>query len=106
MANGLLEGYDPPASRYDEMRESSSTPRAHWRGFLEHLDAMPPEALRVRSQFVHDAIASDGVTYNVYADPQGASRPWELDLLPLILPGSEWREIAAAVAQRARLLDA
>ena len=59
-----------------------------------------------RSRFVQEAIASDGVTYNVYADPKGASRPWELDLLPLILPADEWRAIAAAVAQRARLLDA
>ena len=33
----------------------------------------------------------NGVTYNVYADPQGADRPWELDLLPLILPQEEWQ---------------
>src|SRR5262245_1429941 len=106
MADGWLERYEPPASRYDEMLDGPQAPREHWRGFLEHLNALSPETLKLRSQFVHDAIASDGVTYNVYADPKGASRPWELDLLPLILPGDQWREIAAAVAQRARLLDA
>jgi uncharacterized circularly permuted ATP-grasp superfamily protein len=37
--------------------------------------------------------------------PRGAGRPWSLDLLPLILPADEWRGIATAIAQRARLLD-
>ena len=41
----------------------------------------------------------------MYADPKGATRPWELDLLPLILPADEWQVISSAVAQRARLLN-
>ncbi len=51
-------------------------------------------------------IVENGVTYNVYADPQGADRPWALDPLPLILPAEEWQAIEAGVAQRARLLNA
>lgn len=31
--------------------------------------------------------------------------PWSIDLLPLILPENEWRQIAEGMAQRARLLD-
>ncbi|HVM69913.1 MAG TPA: circularly permuted type 2 ATP-grasp protein, partial [Gaiellaceae bacterium] len=81
-------------------------PRPHWQALLAHVGKLSPATLDRRAQFVHDAIASDGVSYNVYADPKGASRPWELDLLPLILPAEEWSAIAAGVAQRARLLDA
>jgi uncharacterized circularly permuted ATP-grasp superfamily protein/uncharacterized alpha-E superfamily protein len=114
MTNGLLGHYERSDSRYDEMVDAhgadgahgTGAPRAHWAGFLRHLEAMPPAALLRASEFVHDAIASDGVTYNVYADPKGVSRPWELDLLPFILPAAEWRLIEAGVAQRARLLDA
>ena len=102
----LLSDYVPSASRYDEMVDDILIPRPHWRGFLSHLATLPMETMLGRSRFVQDAIASDGVTYNVYADPKGTSRPWELDLLPLILPEDEWRSIAAAVSQRARLLDA
>lgn len=47
----------------------------------------------------------NGVTYNVYADPDGADRPWELDLLPNLIPADEWQQIAAGVAQRATLLN-
>jgi uncharacterized circularly permuted ATP-grasp superfamily protein/uncharacterized alpha-E superfamily protein len=106
MAESLLSRYVPSPSRYDEMVDDIEVPRPHWRAFLAHLAALPAESMERRSQFVQDAIASDGVTYNVYADPKGANRPWELDLLPLILPQEEWRQIAAGVAQRARLLDA
>jgi uncharacterized circularly permuted ATP-grasp superfamily protein/uncharacterized alpha-E superfamily protein len=103
---GFLSSYVPPPSRYDEMVDPGRNPRPHWQAFLNHLEALPHETLQQRTQFVHDAIASDGVSYNVYADPKGRSRPWELDLLPLILPNREWQVIATAVAQRARLLNA
>ena len=106
MAESLLSRYEPTASRYDEMVDDILIPRPHWRAFLTHLASLPPETVHQRSQFVNEVIASDGVTYNVYADPKGASRPWELDLLPMILPEEEWRGISAAVAQRARLLNA
>src|SRR6202012_4566119 len=102
----LLSSYAPPPSRYDEMVDGARRPRPHWQAFLSQLAALPTETLRERTQFVHDAIASDGVSYNVYAAPKGASRPWELDLLPLILPANEWQTIATAVSQRARLLNA
>ncbi|CAN5922689.1 circularly permuted type 2 ATP-grasp protein [soil metagenome] len=106
MTRHLLSDYVPSASRYDEMVDDIQIPRPHWRSFLTHLAALPPETMMRRSDFVQEAIVSDGVTYNVYADPKGTSRPWELDLLPLILPVDEWRHISTAVAQRARLLDA
>jgi uncharacterized circularly permuted ATP-grasp superfamily protein/uncharacterized alpha-E superfamily protein len=106
MVDGLLADYRPAESRYDEMLDATRAPRPHWRAFLSQLAELSNETIAVQSRFVHDAIASDGVSYNVYADPEGASRPWDLDLLPLLLPGEEWRAIADAVAQRARLLDA
>ena len=102
----LLSDYAPSPLRYDEMVDDIQIPRAHWRAFLAHLATLPAETMARRSDFLQDALASDGVTYNVYADPKGANRKWELDLLPLILPVEEWKQISAAVAQRAKLLDA
>ncbi|MEZ4306911.1 MAG: transglutaminase family protein [Polyangiaceae bacterium] len=83
-----------------------SSPRPHWRAFFSQLSGMSEETLRDRERFLRQSIAADGVTYNIYADAQGERRPWDLDVLPLILPAAEWSEIAAGVAQRARLLDA
>ncbi|MGE5319785.1 MAG: circularly permuted type 2 ATP-grasp protein, partial [Hyphomicrobiaceae bacterium] len=60
---------------------------------------------RRRLHYVQRQIHENGVTYNVYADPQGADRPWELDVLPLIISAQEWQTIENAIAQRAELLN-
>ena len=102
----LLENYPIEIDRYDEMLTSEGELRPHWRALVDQLQHLTPEMLRRRAREVRDAIAADGVTYNVYADPKGATRPWELDLLPQIIAAEEWQTLSAAVAQRATLLNA
>ena len=80
--------------------------RPHWRKFFDHLDAVAPEDMRQRLEFVDRRIQENGVTYNVYADPSGSDRPWALDPLPLIIAPDEWAKISHAVGQRAKLLNA
>lgn len=106
MPPGLLDTYPFAPARYDEMFVSRGVPRAHWEPFVARLEGLSREALAQRSRFVADAIESDGVTYSVYADPKGLNRPWELDMLPQIISADEWHMLSAAVAQRARLLNA
>src|SRR5450830_855405 len=106
MHQRLLQSYTADADRYDEMLSADGSLRPHWRTLIDQLENLSPEMMRRRAEEVRDAIASDGMTYNVYADPQGINRPWELDLLPQIVAADEWRTLSAAVVQRARLLNA
>src|SRR5215510_10286386 len=93
--------------RYDELNDSQGAMRAHWRPLIERLRADDtPDAVRRSLELTRRLIVENGVTYNVYADPQGADRPWALDPLPFVLPAAEWQAIEAGVAQRARLLNA
>jgi uncharacterized circularly permuted ATP-grasp superfamily protein/uncharacterized alpha-E superfamily protein len=94
------------ATRYDEMADAQGVPRPHWRALLERLGRMDATAARRSIELTRRLIVDNGVTYNVYADPQGADRPWDLDPLPLLVGADEWRGIEAGVAQRATLLDA
>jgi uncharacterized circularly permuted ATP-grasp superfamily protein/uncharacterized alpha-E superfamily protein len=105
MSRELLAEYPQATDRYDELFEAPQTTRAHWRPLIEQLAAWPAERMRERLHSVHDQVRENGVTYNVYADPQGADRPWELDLLPMILPEEEWGRIEAGIVQRATLLN-
>ncbi len=105
MSRELLAEYPHATGRFDELFEAPHTPRAHWRPLIEQLAAWPAERTRERLHSVQDQVRENGVTYNVYADPQGADRPWELDLLPMILPEEEWAGIEAAIVQRATLLN-
>ena len=50
-------------------------------------------------------IRENGVTYNVYGDPRGLDRPWELDPIPLLIARPTPRALEAGLVQRARLLD-
>ena len=68
--------------------------------------AARPAQLVQRQALLARQIQENGVTYNVYADPKGADRPWELDLLPHVIAADEWQHLSAGIAQRARLLNA
>ena len=106
MPRSLLSLYPRKTDRFDEMLTADGELRTAWRSFFEQLDATTPEQMRHRLTYVRRRILENGVTYNVYADPEGADRPWELDPLPLLLAAEEWQGIASAIAQRARLMNA
>ena len=101
----LLSGYSALPGRYDELLATGHRPRPHWEAFLGAMAgrAMPEigDTLSMMEREIHD----NGITYNVYADPKGTDRLWEVDPLPLLLPESEWKAIEAGVAQRAELLN-
>lgn len=106
MSHSLLSSYSRHPLRYDELIGNDGLVRPHWHNLFAHLENSPPELMQERVDFVQRRMQENGVTYNVYADPNGADRPWMLDPLPFILPNAEWKEIEAAVAQRARVINA
>ncbi len=102
----LLADYPRNAAVYHELLDAQGKVRPHWEALLAHLQRCSPAQLDQRQALLARQILENGVTYNVYADPDGTDRPWELDLLPNIIPAEEWQQLAAGVAQRASLLNA
>lgn len=97
--------YAPRPERYDEVFESDGRPRSHWKVLADIVQGTSQEALVQRANTVRRAVEQDGVTYNIYGGPEGTDRPWEVDSLPFVIAADEWRVLATAVEQRARLLD-
>ncbi len=108
----------------EQMLLEHGTIAPHWRQFFEQVagtsralrsgfdsvdDADSIESLRMRlaeaSATVRRRVADNGITYNVYADASSQARPWSLDLLPMIIPESEWHIIERGVLQRVHLLN-
>jgi uncharacterized circularly permuted ATP-grasp superfamily protein/uncharacterized alpha-E superfamily protein len=106
MIDARLETYLSDTRRYDELLDSAGGVRAHWRPLIDALASDGADAVRRGVELARRLIVENGVTYNVYADPQGRDRPWVLDPLPILLTAAEWREIELGVAQRAQLFDA
>src|SRR5205823_5522358 len=102
---GIFAGYPPLPGVYDEMATSPGVPRAHWQKFVGSFEQLGPDELAVRWENGRRIIREHGVTYNVYGDPQGMDRPWELDMVPLLIPADEWQRIEEGLAQRARLFN-
>lgn len=102
----LLDRYPLTPGTYHELLDNSGTVRPHWRRLFDQLQRSTPAQLMQRQALLARQIQENGVTYNVYADPKGADRPWELDLLPHVIDAQEWKQLSTGIAQRARLLNA
>lgn len=88
------------------MCAAPGVPREHWRPLYDSLNATSPRELNARINAAERHLRDSGVTYNVYDDPTGLDRQWEMDMLPLLISPDEWRGLEAGITQRARLFNA
>jgi uncharacterized circularly permuted ATP-grasp superfamily protein/uncharacterized alpha-E superfamily protein len=99
------ERYSPAQGIYDEMSTAAGTFRPHWSAYIASLSDIGREELARRWKTAQQRIRENGVSYNVYGDPLGMDRPWNLDAIPILISPHEWRELEAGLIQRARLLN-
>lgn len=99
-------GYVPALGATDEVFNSNDEVFSHWRGFLDSLDQLGQPELTRRWEEAQHLIRENGVTYNVYGDPRGMERPWQLDPIPLLISSNDAKTLEAGLLQRGRLLEA
>jgi len=98
---GLLAGL------YDEFLGSDGNIRPHWREIAAYFERLGPGEITRRWNHARKILRDNGVAYQVgMPDAEDATRSWELNPIPLRIPGSDWALIEPAVRQRARLLNA
>src|SRR5208283_2743812 len=90
---------------YDETVDPRRQLRPHWQTFEESLNEIGLDEFTLRWRDAQQLIRENGVTYNVYGDPRGMDRPWQLDPIPLLMSPAEWRVLEDGLIQRASLLD-
>ena len=90
---------------YAESSADGVNPRPHWAALMENLRALGPQELAHRWSLAERRIRENGITYNIYGDPQGVNRPWATDVVPLLISEQEWAFLEAGIIQRARLLS-
>jgi uncharacterized circularly permuted ATP-grasp superfamily protein/uncharacterized alpha-E superfamily protein len=102
----LVIEYPRGTDVYDELWSDDGRLRPHWRVFMEQLVGLGPEEMERRWQQARHLLHENGVTYNVYGDPQGVERLWSLSPLPVLIDPDEWTKLSRGIEQRARLFDA
>lgn len=95
-----------PARRFDELFTPGPLPRPHSQELVKSLRGLGAGELGRRWGEARQLIHENGVTYNVYGDPAGLDRPWQLDPIPLVISATEAKQIGIGLIQRAMLLEA
>ena len=97
--NWLLDGYQCEGF-FDENIAPDGSARPHSRALLERVGQLPPAELRRRQAAADRALMQLGITFNVYGAKEGTERIIPFDVLPRMLPGSEWDWIERGLKQR------
>ncbi|OQW93411.1 MAG: hypothetical protein BWK79_11300 [Beggiatoa sp. IS2] len=103
--SGFCAPYQGQENTYDEMCLGAGQVRPHWQYLIDSLNRLGREELERRWQEARRLLRDNGVTYNIYGDPQGQDRPWQLDPIPLLITSEEWGHIERGVSQRAELMS-
>ncbi|HLP09433.1 MAG TPA: circularly permuted type 2 ATP-grasp protein [Opitutaceae bacterium] len=101
----LLAGYQPAADAFDELRDATGAVRPHWEALVADLAGKSVAELQRRWETGRRFIRDQGITYNIYGEPDGLDRPWRLDPVPFVISAAEWRPLEAALIQRAVLIE-
>lgn len=101
----LFQAYRPPDGAFDELLGAPAEIRPHWQRFAGLIDKVGPADLSRRGQKADRMLRENGMVYNAYGDPGDVMRPWDLDILPLLISADEWQRVSAGLIQRATLLN-
>src|ERR1700761_8563710 len=75
---------------FDEMIDGRGQVRPHYQQFREFFQTLNKKDFENKRQSVDLAFLRQGITFNVYGDSAGAEKIFPFDLLPRIIPSSEW----------------
>ncbi len=94
---------------FDEMNASPTEVRAHYHRYARWLAEQPPEVMADRREEAEVIFRRVGITFAVYGDKDenaaGNERLIPFDLIPRIIPASEWRSLHAGLVQRVAALN-
>src|SRR5271169_6101993 len=96
----------PPPSTitaWDELQLASGALRPHWQPLMASIEALGRDELASRVENGRRILREHGVS--CFSTDRGQEHEvlWELDCIPFVLGGDDWREIEAGLVQRARL---
>jgi uncharacterized circularly permuted ATP-grasp superfamily protein len=90
---------------FDEMIAEGRA-RAFAVNLADDLAGMDPGELAARQEAANLAIKEMGVTFTVYSEEGGAiDRSWPFDVIPRIIPKSEWDRVETGLKQRVQALN-
>ena len=100
----MLHGYDLGVF-YDEMFSAPGVPRPHYAKVLDGMLKMTATEFEESRQLADLSFLLQGITFTVYSDGRGTERLFPFDLLPRVIPYSEWERLERGLSQRVLALN-
>lgn len=101
----FLQQQIPDSHSYNELYTEQGKISAAWESFFSSLQGMGHTEIQNRTNDILRLLKENGVAYNIYNDPSGENRPWELDPIPQIISATDWAIINNGLVQRATLFN-
>jgi uncharacterized circularly permuted ATP-grasp superfamily protein/uncharacterized alpha-E superfamily protein len=101
----LLASYAAQSGSFDELLKPDGSIRPGWLPILEEFARMSPESRQELKDTAERMLRDNGVTFVASEEAGSHVRPWQLDMLPVLISPEEWQELEAGLMQRARLLN-
>ena len=101
----LFENYFLESDNYDELLSPKMDIKEDWKVLLQNLLKIDAKKLASKQVDINWLLAENGVTYNVYNDPKGLNRPWDLNIVPFIIQKKEWDIVEKGIQQRSEVLN-
>ncbi len=105
LADPVFRDYFKIHQSYGDLTGEDGKIHTHWETFFESYARLGGEEMKNRNNDTLRLLRENGVTYNIYGDPNGLNRPWKLDNIPFLINQENWTSIETGLSQRARLLN-
>ena len=91
---------------FDELITSDGEARSYSRFLVDYLNTHSEDELETRKAIAALSIKEMGITFTVYTEEEGSiDRSWPFDILPRMIPKSEWDVIEKGLKQRVHALN-
>jgi uncharacterized circularly permuted ATP-grasp superfamily protein len=90
---------------FDELVTGKGNPRASARQAVNLLKKLPKEELEARRVAAEVAIREMGISFTVYTEAGNIDRAWPFDIIPRVIPASEWAQVSKGLIQRSKALN-
>lgn len=90
---------------FDEMFDEKGALRPHYRAIFERFKTLTTENFEQKRQAVDLSFLRQGITFTVYGEEEGTEKIFPFDLMPRIIPKSEWDFLERGLTQRIHALN-
>ncbi|MCH6258938.1 circularly permuted type 2 ATP-grasp protein [Puniceicoccaceae bacterium K14] len=90
---------------FDEMFISPGVPRPHYQSIFDRFNELSEDDFHQKRESTDLSFVEQGITFTVYGDEESTERIFPFDLMPRVIPNTEWQHITKGLEQRIKALN-